>query len=119
MQLLMTVLSPWQWFCSTRTLSNSLEASLTIFAFYNWPWELLGPEDAKSQQSKLFGTRFSYWRLAKSLLASGVACVLRPTNLLIWVTLLITNIDISELVAGNRSLLRDCMYLLVGIISCG
>jgi hypothetical protein len=33
-----SVLSPWQWFCSTRTLSNCLEAFLTAGALYFWPW---------------------------------------------------------------------------------
>ncbi|KAK2805808.1 hypothetical protein FQN50_006084 [Emmonsiellopsis sp. PD_5] len=37
--LALTVLSPWQWFCSTRTLSNCLETTLTIAALYLWPWE--------------------------------------------------------------------------------
>ncbi len=38
----MTVLNPWQWYCSTRTFSNSLETTLTIAALYYWPWDLLG-----------------------------------------------------------------------------
>jgi GPI mannosyltransferase 3 len=40
MQLLLTVFNPWQWFCSTRTLSNSLEAVLTVTALNFWPWKL-------------------------------------------------------------------------------
>jgi hypothetical protein len=39
-QLLLTMFSPWQWFFSTRTFSNSLETTLTIAALYYWPWEL-------------------------------------------------------------------------------
>lgn len=39
-QLLMTLFSPWQWFCSTRTFSNCLETTLTITALYFWPWEM-------------------------------------------------------------------------------
>lgn len=42
----MTVFSPWQWYCSTRTFSNSLETTLTIAALSYWPWELL--DDAKA-----------------------------------------------------------------------
>ncbi|KAJ5225500.1 GPI mannosyltransferase 3 [Penicillium chermesinum] len=33
-----TVLSPWQWFCSTRTFSNCLETTLTVMALNYWPW---------------------------------------------------------------------------------
>ncbi|KAF1814512.1 hypothetical protein P152DRAFT_393056 [Eremomyces bilateralis CBS 781.70] len=54
--LLTTVSNPWQWFCSTRTFSNSIETTLTAFALSKWPWEL-----------------------------PAIACVLRPTNLLVWV----------------------------------
>jgi phosphatidylinositol glycan class B len=36
----MTVASPWQWFCSTRTFSNGIETTLTIAALYFWPWKL-------------------------------------------------------------------------------
>ncbi|KAL6716379.1 glycosylphosphatidylinositol anchor biosynthesis [Lecanora helva] len=35
----LTVCSPWQWFCSTRTLSNSLETTLTTMALALWPWQ--------------------------------------------------------------------------------
>ncbi|KAL8977490.1 MAG: hypothetical protein Q9205_006720, partial [Flavoplaca limonia] len=36
--LFLSVVSPWQWFVSTRTLSNSLETTLTIIALHQWPW---------------------------------------------------------------------------------
>ena len=38
-QLALTVLNPWQWFCSTRTLSNCLETTMTVLALSYWPWE--------------------------------------------------------------------------------
>ncbi|KAF4630326.1 hypothetical protein G7Y89_g7814 [Cudoniella acicularis] len=38
--VLMTVFSPWQWFCSTRTFSNCMEMTLTIAALNYWPWEV-------------------------------------------------------------------------------
>jgi len=40
--LWMTVLNPWQWYCSTRTFSNSVETTLTVAALAYWPWELVG-----------------------------------------------------------------------------
>lgn len=39
MQLIVTVLNPWQFFCSTRTLSNCLETTVTIVALDLWPWK--------------------------------------------------------------------------------
>jgi phosphatidylinositol glycan class B len=50
LQLWMTVLNPWQWYCSTRTFSNSLETTLTIAALCYWPWELVG--DAKTTKNE-------------------------------------------------------------------
>lgn len=39
LQLALTVVSPWQWFCSTRTFSNCVETTLTVVALYLWPWQ--------------------------------------------------------------------------------
>jgi len=33
------LLSPWQWFVSTRSFSNSLETALMAMALYYWPWD--------------------------------------------------------------------------------
>lgn len=47
----MTLFNPWQWFCSTRTLSNSSEMVLTIVALNFWPWELAGDIDGRKTKS--------------------------------------------------------------------
>ncbi|RMD40463.1 hypothetical protein DV735_g4652, partial [Chaetothyriales sp. CBS 134920] len=102
--LILTVVSPWQWFCSTRTFSNSLEATLTILALYNWPWHwsVAGeegkgglPVDAdglriredrdRSSGSATAGAEISSLRWA--LLVAAFASLLRPTNILIWIAL--------------------------------
>lgn len=105
----MTILSPWQWFCSTRTFSNCLETTMTITALYFWPWTLttdtvLGKgsdlsqqtleddEDdkipTKSSEPRIFSTYRSVNHLRISLVLAATACILRPTNLLIWFTIL-------------------------------
>ncbi|GKT46735.1 GPI mannosyltransferase 3 [Colletotrichum spaethianum] len=108
--LFMSMFSPFQWYCSTRTFSNSLETTLTIMALNYWPWELLGetkpekenPKPAKSilhtpgtltrcvfhidsiiQEPSL--TQAHSLRL--SLILAAIAVLLRPTNALIWATL--------------------------------
>jgi phosphatidylinositol glycan class B len=44
------LLSPWQWFMSTRAFSNTLETALTAMALYYWPWEWMKPAaSAKSR----------------------------------------------------------------------
>lgn len=94
--LALTILSSWQWFCSTRTLSNCLETTLTIAALYNWPWQwsLIDRENAKCDSEGLRVREDGgeeavdeTTRLRRSLLLAALATILRPTNLLIWMTL--------------------------------
>ena len=117
-------MNPWQWFCSTRTLSNCLEATLTIIALNYWPWNWLEKDQADaddaaseapenqdedyvhvgegsprlSEISAVFPmkdreTRPMYSRptyandLRICLLCAALACILRPTNILIWISL--------------------------------
>lgn len=94
--LALTVLSPWQWFCSTRTLSNCLETTLTIAALYNWPWQWsLTDRGHTRYDSASLRVREDTGKeavdettsLRRSLLLAALATVLRPTNLLIWISL--------------------------------
>ncbi|KAL2402994.1 GPI mannosyltransferase 3 [Exophiala dermatitidis] len=94
--LVLTVVSPWQWFCSTRTFSNSLETTLTVVALYHWPWHWMSrsacaplretdrglqkrDHDANSDEEVT--------RLRRALLCAALATILRPTNILIWMIL--------------------------------
>lgn len=106
------MVSPWQWFVSTRTLSNCLETTLTIIALHQWPWhwslDATGDEetdkyglreDPRPDQVKELAkcvsendenverARSTAYRLCRCLLLAAVACVLRPTNVLIWACL--------------------------------
>ncbi|OOF98038.1 glycosyltransferase family 22 protein [Aspergillus carbonarius ITEM 5010] len=98
--LALTVVSPWQWFCSTRTLSNCIETSLAVTALCQWPWEWsLGPLTtpgldeptprlgAKAQTNEVQPDGGTLTRLRRCLLLAAVACILRPTNILIWMAL--------------------------------
>ncbi|KAK5127479.1 hypothetical protein LTR85_006818 [Meristemomyces frigidus] len=85
--LALSVFSPWQWFCSVRTLSNALETTLTIGALSYWPWTWLirqGPVKATAKDA----TPPTGLNLA--LTAAAVACILRPTNIVIWATVAVT-----------------------------
>ncbi|KAK8180320.1 Alg9-like mannosyltransferase family-domain-containing protein [Phyllosticta capitalensis] len=77
--LALTICSPWQWFCSTRTLSNCLETTLTSAALVWWPWRWVAQ---RGSPTTTFGDRP---HLKLSLVAAAFACVLRPTNLLVWI----------------------------------
>ncbi|KAI7220512.1 glycosyltransferase family 22 protein [Hortaea werneckii] len=83
--LLLTAVSPWQWFCSVRTFSNSLETALTVFALYCWPWEWYSGLDEKKSDSGSSGN--TPINLNVSLFAAALACILRPTNVLVWMAL--------------------------------
>ncbi|GFN13104.1 glycosylphosphatidylinositol anchor biosynthesis [Aspergillus tubingensis] len=97
--LALTIVSPWQWFCSTRTLSNCLETSLTITALYLWPWVWsLDPSTTtqpkrspsrslKPRPDEVQSDTAVLSRLRRCLVLAAVACILRPTNVLIWMVL--------------------------------
>ncbi|GAB7364865.1 hypothetical protein MBLNU230_g5657t1 [Neophaeotheca triangularis] len=93
--LVLTVFSPWQWFCSTRTLSNSLETALTIAALDHWPWEWLlsghNPAAGNRAASVIVPPGIKI-----SLLAAALACILRPTNIIIWVTVGLSSMLLSQ-----------------------
>lgn len=107
--LVVTVANPWQWFCSTRTFSNSLETTLTIVAFYNWPWHWsasLTPKDADGvdaeglRQRKAItpshGSVDETTRLRRALFFAALATILRPTNVLIWAVLVVLTLVQSQ-----------------------
>lgn len=92
--LALSVCSPWQWFCSTRTLSNCVEATITTIAIYHWPWHWPGPAgDSKKVhqgQSQIAEQHLgSISKVRLSLLLAALACVLRPTNALIWLAVFV------------------------------
>ncbi|KAJ3273333.1 hypothetical protein HDV01_004550 [Terramyces sp. JEL0728] len=62
------IFSWFNFYCLVRTYSNSLEATLTIVALYYWP-------NRRSSRKE--------FRIA--LAVAAFACIIRPTNVLIWV----------------------------------
>ncbi|ORX56164.1 hypothetical protein DM01DRAFT_1366683 [Hesseltinella vesiculosa] len=64
-------------FIATRTLSNTLETTLTILAMNDWPWPDIDSLDFPSKLTKY----------RQSLFWASLACVARPTNAIIWVYL--------------------------------
>lgn len=109
MTLAITVSSPWQWFCSVRTLSNSLETTLTILGLCYWPWSWFVTQ---SSTGKTSGLASSPSGLYLSLTSAAIACVLRPTNIMIWATVAIASLYHS----GDA---RKVFALLRAAILCG
>lgn len=83
--LIPTLLSAYIFHTSTRTLSNSAEAALTILAFYYWPLSL--PQDSDHDlvgNLPLIKAR----NLEISLAFFAFASMLRPSNVLLSIPLL-------------------------------
>ncbi|KAJ2906835.1 hypothetical protein MKZ38_010333 [Zalerion maritima] len=115
--LLMTVLSPWQWYVSTRTFSNSLETVLTIAALYYWPWRLFA--DVKQEKTEALKAPGEKSGLRVSLLLAAIAVLLRPTNILIWFsisTILLTRLSLD----GQSPITASVVVVLAReVILCG
>ncbi|KAI8060158.1 Alg9-like mannosyltransferase family-domain-containing protein [Gongronella butleri] len=76
--LLVTLSSSFHFLMAARTLSNTLEMALTIIAMSLWPFP------GVSSLSDFSGLLTQYqW----SLFWASLACVVRPTNALIWLFL--------------------------------
>ncbi|KAK2606000.1 glycosylphosphatidylinositol anchor biosynthesis [Conoideocrella luteorostrata] len=85
--LFLQLFNPWQWYCSTRTFSNSLETTLTVMALYYWPWRVFGTATPTKENPRPANVLGGIWRLRASLCLAALAVVLRPTNILIWATI--------------------------------
>ncbi|KAJ3066462.1 hypothetical protein HDU98_010202 [Podochytrium sp. JEL0797] len=76
--LVASLVSFFNFFCAVRTFSNSIETSLTAVAMYYWPWKV---------SSKTVWTAERVREFEISLSFAAVACILRPTNAVIWIYL--------------------------------
>jgi phosphatidylinositol glycan class B len=111
--LVLSVVSPWQWFCATRTFSNSLETTLTVVALDLFPWAWFLDNSSSGQSAEVnFDSLTSYGRLQLALVAAATACILRPTNVVIWVA-------ISACLVLRRSAFDKIITLLECTVICG
>lgn len=118
-QLFLQLFNPWQWFCSTRTFSNSLEATLTVMALYFWPWDLLGAAHVTKENPKPAPVLISPWSLRASLCLAALAVVLRPTNLLIWATIVFVALTRLTLQGRSPLTLSTVVVLVREAVLCG
>ncbi|KAI8605845.1 Alg9-like mannosyltransferase family-domain-containing protein [Dissophora ornata] len=85
--LFLSMTSWWNFFCSTRTLANSMEAALTIVSLYYWPFTtaspLLSPSSPASSSHR--STKQGSQRL--SLAIAFLTCLFRPTAAIMWIFL--------------------------------
>ncbi|KAM0476703.1 hypothetical protein ACHAPX_006124 [Trichoderma viride] len=119
--LFMQLLNPWQWYCSTRTFSNSLETTLTVMALCYWPWQLVGvaPYSIKENSKPFNVLRGKVWRLRASLCLAALAVVLRPTNILIWLTIVFVALTRITLQGNSPLSFSTVLVLFREAILCG
>ncbi|VEU23876.1 DEKNAAC104874 [Brettanomyces naardenensis] len=65
--LLLSLLSSFNWYCSTRSFSNTLEMHLTTIALFYFPMR-----------------QADHGRPAISLVIAAICCTVRPTNGILW-----------------------------------
>ena len=96
------VFSPWHWFCGVRTFSNSLETTMTAIGlrFFPWQWFLepdkLDKTPLESPNLDNLGWNWNYIRYLNSiapdqlypaLAFAAISTYLRPTNVIIWISI--------------------------------
>lgn len=118
-QLFLQLFSPWQWYCSTRTFSNSLEMTLTVMALYYYPWNLVGVSQTTKENPKPSPSLLNVWSLRASLCLAALAVVLRPTNVLIWGTIIFVTLTRLSLQGPSPLTFSTLLVLLREAILCG
>lgn len=110
---MLQLVSPWQWYVSTRTFSNSLETTLTVVALAKFPWEALADKGAgaAAEQKGVPSSMSRLKSLRICLCLAALAIVLRPTNVLVWAP-----IGLAALARMRRS---DILILVREAILCG
>ncbi|KAI9325134.1 Alg9-like mannosyltransferase family-domain-containing protein [Obelidium mucronatum] len=76
--LVSSLISFFNFFCAVRSFSNSIETSLTAVAMFYWPWT--------TNKSTVWTTE-RIQEITVSLTFAAIACILRPTNAVIWMYL--------------------------------
>lgn len=115
------MLSPWQWYCSVRTFSNSLEMTLTVMALYVYPWEqLLGTAKiTKENPRPVNPLLYNRWPLRVALCLASLAVILRPTNLFIWASVIGLSIFRTGLQGPSPVTFNVILLVLQEIVVCG
>ncbi|KAG6837257.1 hypothetical protein H0H93_012262 [Arthromyces matolae] len=103
--LLLSLSSLFHALSLSRSLSNSLETSLTTIAFASFPW------DASSDMSSQL--IYNRDRMKTVVLFSAMACMVRPTNAVIWIYLF------GRILWALRSSKRALNALLVQLVTTG
>ncbi|KAG1903746.1 glycosyltransferase family 22 protein, partial [Suillus fuscotomentosus] len=89
----------------SRSMSNSLETSLTTAALSYYPWN-----NAQSMQVQSTRTRMC-------IVFAALACAIRPTNAIIWVYMFgLLFLRLGHRLSRGSSLIRDCCVIGTGTI---
>ena len=110
--LFSSVTSWFNFYCITRTFSNSLEAVLTVAALCLWPIDY-GPDNdvvSKSRETVLTSKMIN---LANALALAAAAVLVRPTSVLVWIPLGL--FTITSAYSWKEAALVACMAISIGV----
>ncbi|GAA6062630.1 hypothetical protein JCM10212_000292 [Sporobolomyces blumeae] len=88
--LVVSLTSFFNFFTSTRTLSNSTETALTAWALCWWPWQSREGGDSeviKENRRRAPQSREGGSSLMPALCLAALATIIRPSNAIIWIIL--------------------------------
>lgn len=93
--------------------------TLTVMALYYWPWELVGAAQTTKENPKPAPMLRSLWSLRASLCLAALAVVLRPTNVLIWATIVFFTFTRVSLQGPSPLSLSMVLTLVREAVMCG
>ncbi|XP_071438647.1 GPI mannosyltransferase 3 [Hetaerina americana] len=93
-----TIATSWFWFyCGSRTIINTIEMVLTVFALSSFPWN----------------EKDGYVGRSTFLVPVGLACVMRPTAFVVWLPFCLYHLSR----VSNKTAVILKKYLPIGILS--
>jgi phosphatidylinositol glycan class B len=86
-----------------------------------WPWQLVGvaPYSIKENSKPFNVLRGKLWRLRASLCLAALAVVLRPTNILIWLTIVLVALTRITLQGNSPLSIYTTLVLFREAVLCG
>lgn len=82
--LLCSVVSWFNFYCVTRTVTNSTETVLNVIGMYYWPWDTVSKQTAVNSN------------IHTALILAGAACLVRPTAAVMWMPLALLHLYTTD-----------------------
>ncbi|OWB58696.1 hypothetical protein B5S28_g4763 [[Candida] boidinii] len=104
--LVLSLISAFNWFCYTRTFSNSLEMVLTIISLYYLPLN----------KDEILISNKNLKNILISVSLALISIVIRPTSLIIW-SILMLNLVINLFLTSKIFIILPMIFITVSILA--